>query len=268
MAETGLSVGIKGTLLYMAPEQIQMKPASPASDVFSLGVVCYESADAPPAVRRRQGCGDRGRDSGNRASAGVRPEPGGQPDPQPRDPQGAWPSSPGTATRARASSPTRCKKGCATSPSSSSIPSCCGRASQRATEAFEQGDLQFASEILSELEAEGHIDPAIVPLKRQIESAGKQKTIAAAAAERPHALRAERVSAVAAEDPGDPATGPGQCPGAGAQGQHREQTDARARSRSGSGWPSSTWTISPGAMPARRSHNLLQLRRASRAPCS
>jgi serine/threonine-protein kinase len=34
---------------------------------------------------------------------------------------------------------------------------------QRAAKAFEQGDYQFASEILSELEAEGHMDPAMSP---------------------------------------------------------------------------------------------------------
>ncbi len=49
---------------------------------------------------------------------------------------------------------------------------------ERATKAFEQGDLQFASEILNELEAEGHLDPAIAPLKKQIENAGTQKSIA------------------------------------------------------------------------------------------
>src|ERR1700684_1133277 len=35
--------GIKGTLQYMAPEQVEMKGASPASDTFSLGVVCYQA---------------------------------------------------------------------------------------------------------------------------------------------------------------------------------------------------------------------------------
>src|ERR1700736_1796047 len=33
----------KGTLLYMAPEQVQYKPVSPQSDIFSLAVVCYEA---------------------------------------------------------------------------------------------------------------------------------------------------------------------------------------------------------------------------------
>ena len=36
------TVGRKGTLIYMSPEQLSMKPLTRASDVFSLAVVCYE----------------------------------------------------------------------------------------------------------------------------------------------------------------------------------------------------------------------------------
>src|ERR1700678_1923061 len=43
MADTQTTRAQKGTLLYMSPEQIELKALSPASDVFSLGVVCYEA---------------------------------------------------------------------------------------------------------------------------------------------------------------------------------------------------------------------------------
>src|SRR5262245_52969 len=34
---------VKGTLHYMSPEQLQAKKPTPSSDLFSLGVVCYEA---------------------------------------------------------------------------------------------------------------------------------------------------------------------------------------------------------------------------------
>src|SRR5262249_3646837 len=43
LTDAGSVAGLKGTLPYMAPEQVDMKPCSPASDIFSLGVVCYEA---------------------------------------------------------------------------------------------------------------------------------------------------------------------------------------------------------------------------------
>ena len=49
-AET--TMGLKGTLLYMSPEQIEMKPLSPLSDIFSLSVLCYEALTGRQPFRR------------------------------------------------------------------------------------------------------------------------------------------------------------------------------------------------------------------------
>src|SRR5437868_792788 len=48
----------------------------------------------------------------------------------------------------------------------------------RCTKALEEGDYQFAGEILSEMEAEGHIDTDIGLLRSQLDKSVRQKTIA------------------------------------------------------------------------------------------
>ena len=53
----------KGTLLYMAPEQVQHKPVSVQSDIYSLGRDAVRGAHPAPAVPRRQ----RGRRSFRRS---------------------------------------------------------------------------------------------------------------------------------------------------------------------------------------------------------
>ena len=43
MADAHSTVGHKGTLLYMAPEQVELKAPSALSDIFALGVVSFEA---------------------------------------------------------------------------------------------------------------------------------------------------------------------------------------------------------------------------------
>jgi hypothetical protein len=51
LTATGVVVG---TPIYMAPEQAQGRPATPATDRYALAVVAYENPVRPPSVRRRQ----------------------------------------------------------------------------------------------------------------------------------------------------------------------------------------------------------------------
>jgi hypothetical protein len=48
---------------------------------------------------------------------------------------------------------------------------------QRATKALADGDLQFAGEILGEIEAEGHMDAEIQALRHQLDTAVRRKTL-------------------------------------------------------------------------------------------
>jgi len=177
MADTHTTRAQKGTLLYMSPEQIQLKPLSGSSDIFSLSVVCYEAltgrhpfqraradevVDAilhqspPPATEVNSAVNQSlsrvvhkgmakqpwhrfasARELGDTLSKALRNEPIEFFDPE--------------RTRPRL---------------------------QRASKALADGDLQFAGEILGELEAEGYLDEEIGSLRRQLDSAVRRKTLA------------------------------------------------------------------------------------------
>jgi serine/threonine protein kinase len=176
MADAHTTRAQKGTLLYMSPEQIELKPLSAASDIFSLSVVCYEAmtgrnpfqrarADEvveailhqiPPLAAELNSTVSQpvsrvlhkamakqswhrfasARDFGDTLNKALRNEPIEFFDPE--------------RTRPRL---------------------------QRATKALEEGDFQFAGEILGELEAEGHMDTSIGSLRRQLDGAVRRKTL-------------------------------------------------------------------------------------------
>ncbi|HVZ35570.1 MAG TPA: protein kinase, partial [Polyangiaceae bacterium] len=176
MAETGLSVGVKGTLMYMAPEQLQMKPATPASDIYSLGVVSYETL-----TRRRPFEGSREAET---VEAILHSVPPAVSDLNPAVGQTlsrvihkALAKQPWNRYSSAREFAETLQKGIHNEPIEFFNPARIQPRIDRANKAFEQGDLQFAAEILNDLEAEGHLDPAIPPLKRQIAYAEKQKTV-------------------------------------------------------------------------------------------
>jgi len=168
--------GLKGTLQYMSPEQIDLKPASPASDIFSLGVVCYEALTGRKPFERRSEV--------ETANAIRRQIPPPICDLNPlvshlvsrvihkamaKDPYHRF-----STAREFADSLQRALNG--------EMLERFDRAKlqpriERAKKAAAEGDHPFASELLSELEAEGNIDPEMSVLRLQVDSAIRQKSI-------------------------------------------------------------------------------------------
>ena len=168
--------GIKGTLQYMAPEQIEMKPASPASDIFSLGVVCYLAMTGrKPFARKTE----------SETIDAIRrhiPPPVCELNPlvsqivsrvihkaMAKDPWHRF-------STAREFSDTL-QKALNGQPIERFDRERIQPRIERAKKAQIEGDHQFASEILTELEAEGNIDPEMTVLRIQLDQAIRQKSI-------------------------------------------------------------------------------------------
>jgi len=176
MTSTGATVGQKGTLLFMAPELLEMKPPSPLSDIFALGVMAYQMF-----TRRRPFERASEREIIEAIMHEI-PPPASDIDPNVN--QGisrvlhkAMAKQPWhrfSTAREFAESLQKARRGEAID---SFDPSRIRPRVERAKKAFEQSDYQFASEILIELEAEGHLDPQMAQLRRQIDVAVRQKRV-------------------------------------------------------------------------------------------
>ena len=176
MTSAGSTVGQKGTLLFMAPELLEMKPPSPLSDIFALGVMAYQMF-----TRRRPFERSSEREI-IEAIMHESPPPANDIDPNVN--QGisrvlhkAMAKQPWhrfSTAREFAESLQKAHRGEAID---SFDPGRIRPRVERAKKAFEQSDYQFASEILIELEAEGHLDPQMAQLRRQIDVAVRQKRV-------------------------------------------------------------------------------------------
>src|SRR5215470_4334573 len=167
----------KGTLLYMAPEQVQHKPVSVQSDIYSLGVTLYE------ALTRRQPFRAATEDAVIQAILTQIPPPASDLNPAvshviSRVIHKAMAKLPWNRFDTARELGEVLQKAWRNEPIALFDPTRTQPRIQTATKALEKGDFQFAGEIISELEAEGNIDPQITLLRAQVDQIAHQKTVA------------------------------------------------------------------------------------------
>jgi serine/threonine-protein kinase len=177
MADAHTTRAQKGTLLYMSPEQIELKPLTAASDIFSLSVVCYEAMTGRNPFQRAR--------ADEVVEAILRHIP----------PLAAELNSTVSQPVSRVLHKAMAKQSWHRFASAREFGDTLGKAQrnepieffdpertrprlQRVTRALDEGDFQFAGEILGELEAEGHMDTSIGSLRRQLDGAVRRKTLA------------------------------------------------------------------------------------------
>ena len=176
LAEARTATGMKGTLHYLAPELLSGKTPSPLSDLFSLAVVCYEALTGRKPFARPT--------EDETASAIRNHIP-----PSASDINAAInPLVSRAVHKAMAKQPLHrfstvrefgeiLKRALRNEPIEYFDSSRIQPRIERAKRAQTEGDYQFAWEILSELEAEGHIDSQIPLLRIQLDQAIQHKTI-------------------------------------------------------------------------------------------
>ncbi len=164
---------LKGTLYYIAPEQLNMKPPTPLSDLFALGVVTYEAL-----TRRRP---FQGSSESEIVEAIQRHSP-----PPISEVNHEVPYAISQVVhKAMAKQPWHrffnireygdsLTKALRNEPLEYFDEAKIKPRLERAAQNYEKGDYEFASEILSELEAEGHLDQNIALLRGQVDQAVRQ----------------------------------------------------------------------------------------------
>jgi serine/threonine protein kinase len=162
------SMAWRGTLLYMSPEQVDMKVLSPRSDIFSLGVVCYETLTGsqpftaptqeeivarikhhipPPASELNSAAGQLVSQVVHKAMA--------------KDPTHRFSTAREFADML--------SKALHNEPIEMFNPVHVTPRQQSAEDALLKRDYPLAEEILSDLEPEGHLHPGMPPLRQKVD---------------------------------------------------------------------------------------------------
>ncbi len=170
------ATGLKGTWQYMSPEQIEGKPPNRSFDIFSLGIVAYEALTGHQPFKRTQfeDTVDAIRHFVPQAISEMNPK---VPQLVSRAVHVAMAKQPiHRYTSAREFAETL-QKAYNNQYLERFDPAKLRPRIDRAKRAFAGGDADFATEILTELEAEGNLDPDITLLRAQIDESNKQRRI-------------------------------------------------------------------------------------------
>ncbi len=176
LADTRTVTGLKGTPLYMAPEQLEGKPATALSDIFSLSVVSYEALTGrKPFARSNEGdLFDAVRTFIPPAASEINPAVNQLISRTVHKGMAKQPWHRFSSAREYAETLQKALRNEAIERFD--------RAKiqpriERIKKAQAEGDYQFATEILTELESEGHMDPEMSMLRLQLDQAVRTKTI-------------------------------------------------------------------------------------------
>lgn len=166
----------KGTLLYMAPEQIQHKPVSAQSDIYALGLTMYE------ALTRRQPFRLGSEAEVIDAILNQSPPPASSLNPavtplMTRAVHKAMARQPWNRYETPREFADTIQKALRNEPIAIFDPARVQPRIQTALKALEDGDEQFAAEIVGELESEGNADSQLAMLRAHIDQAVRHKTL-------------------------------------------------------------------------------------------
>ena len=174
---THTSLGLKGTIYYMAPEQMEMKPASAQSDIYSLGVVCFEILG-----RRRPFVGSN-RDEVIRAILRGTPPPLNELNPMVSSQvsqviHAALAKKPYHRYQTAREFADYLQKAVRNQPLERFNPEKVEPRVQKVEKALAGEEFEFANEILTELEEEGQLHPAMRGLRTRLDATVREKSIA------------------------------------------------------------------------------------------